>query len=103
MIKIIDGKRYNTETATMICDTSNGLNRGDFGHESSALYATKKGSYFIAGNGGPSSRFATHNGNESTDGSDLIPLDREDAMVECERHGTAADIEELFADMIEDA
>ena len=106
MKRIIDGKTYNTETATKVCDTGNDLGVTDFGHEDSALYVTKKGAFFIVGNGGPMSRFArAESQNSWSGGSGMIPLDRGEAFEETMR--CAGDwpekIEEHFSDMIEDA
>jgi hypothetical protein len=103
MKRIIDGKLYDTETATLICDTSNWLPRSDIEAEDSDLYVTKKEAYFVAGSGGPSTRFARKIGNGRSDGSGIIPLTRAEALAECERHGTTDEIEEFFADMIEAA
>ena len=59
MKRIIDGKRYNTETATEICDVSApGFYRGDFRYEDTQLYCTPRGGWFLAGEGGPMSRWA---------------------------------------------
>jgi hypothetical protein len=102
MKRIIDGKTYNTETATTVCDTGNDLSVTDFRHEDSALYITKKGAFFIAGNGGPMSRFArAESQNSWSGGGGVIPLDRGEA-VRCAENWPEQ-IEEYFGDMIEDA
>ena len=104
MKRIIEGKTFNTETAVKVCATGNGLNPNDFAHERSALYVTKKGAWFIAGRGGPSSRFARKiSTNGRTDGEGIIVLSREAALTECEKYGDAADVEEFFGDMIAEA
>ena len=109
MKRIIDGKTYNTDTATHICDTSNGLPDGDFQAEYSDLYVTKKGAYFLAGSGGPSSRFARENGNAcwSSGGSGIIPLTKSEACDvverECRTDEDADLIQEFFGDILEDA
>ena len=53
MKAIIDGKTYNTETATEICELPCKANGGDFRWHSTSLYQTAKGTFFIAGEGGP--------------------------------------------------
>jgi hypothetical protein len=104
MKRIINGKTYNTDTATHICDTSNGLPNGDFQAENSDLYVTKNRAYFVAGSGGASTRFSRKTGqNEWGGGAGIIPLGRYEALAECERHGIPEEIEEFFADMIETA
>ena len=103
MKRIINGKTYNTETATLICNTSNEYSSSDFKFEDSELFVTKKGAYFIAGKGGCLSRFAHSVFNGWVGSNGIIPISRENALAECERHGSIDDIEEFFADMVEDA
>ena len=57
MKQVIEGKRYDTETATKIGEGGGKAYPGDFHYYSEALYVTKKGSYFLAGEGGPLSRY----------------------------------------------
>lgn len=57
MRKIIDGHRYDTETATEIGEWSYGSS-GDFDHVSETLYRTKAGLYFIFGEGGARTQYA---------------------------------------------
>lgn len=47
MKRIINKKVYNTETATLIAETTNGLSYSDFNCIKEDLYRTKKGQYFI--------------------------------------------------------
>tara|TARA_Y100000588_G_C14075300_1_gene847636 strand:- start:569 stop:883 length:315 start_codon:yes stop_codon:yes gene_type:complete len=104
MKQIINGKTYNTDTATLICDTcSHTYSQSDFAYEDSSLYVTKKGAYFIAGKGGPMSRFAYDTGNGTTGGSGIVTVSREEALSLAERHGNSDIIEQHFADMIEEA
>lgn len=74
MKRIIDGKVYNTETATLIGEWSNNRGHGDFSNMSEDLYLTKKGQYFIAGSGGPMTKYAKSCGNNCSTGSDDIYL-----------------------------
>lgn len=48
MIKVIEGKRYNTDTATCIANDefADGNNRQNCGRNTS-LYRTKRGGYFV--------------------------------------------------------
>lgn len=105
MKAIIDGKRYNTETATCVCDCSpSGFYGNDFRHEDTHLYRTPKGSWFLAGEGGPLSRWARPHGQSgSTNGSGIRPLDPDTAREMLEHHGDAEDIEQYFASTLEDA
>ena len=103
MKQIISGKTYNTDTAEFVCDTSNSLRQSDYGHENSALYVTKKGAFFIAGLGGPLTRFKRDTGNGWSDGEGIIPLSRQEALAVAEEHASSDTIEEFFSDILEEA
>jgi len=64
MKKIIDGVFYDTDKAEVIASASEGY-EGDFGCFSESLYRTAKGNWFLAGEGGPLSKYCA----ASTDGS----------------------------------
>ena len=103
MIRIVNGKRYNTETATELCNiSSNGYSRSDFNYDNTDLYVTKSGNFFIAGHGGARSRWAQSYGqNGSQGGEGLRPLNKDDARNLLEQYGTAEQVEQHFP--IEDA
>ncbi len=105
MRKIINGKRYDTTTATEICDCSPiGYYAGDFRYEDTKLYRTKRGNWFLAGRGGAMSRWSRPIGsNGSGGGSGIQPLDADEARSFLERYGDADSIEQYFAAEIEDA
>jgi len=52
MKQIINGKIYNTETATEVACGDNGLNYGDCRRRTEELYITKNGNYFICNKNG---------------------------------------------------
>lgn len=80
MKKIIAGKLYNTETATLIGYTSNEVSKLDFKYFEEDLYRTKKGAWFLAGKGGPLSNYATPvESGGWTGGEKIIPLSEEAA------------------------
>ena len=68
MKQIIDGKRYDTETAEQIgrevFSTPN-----DFEYWEETLFRTQKGNFFFHGEGGAGSRYAKSLGNRITGGS----------------------------------
>ena len=103
MKKIVNGKSYNTSNATEVCDIGNGLRKGDFKWDDSALYVTKKGAYFLAGEGGPASRWAREYSNMRIGGRGIKPLSIGEALSLAEEHAPADVIEEFFGDMIEEA
>jgi len=122
MKAIIDGLRYDTETAEMIDEASaRGYACNDFSYWSEKLYRTKKGNYFLAGEGGALSRYSEAFGqNGSTGGKGrrgvvaahiedvrrpkkIIPIDTDEAREWCERHSTAETVESLFPGAVTDA
>ena len=104
MRKIIEGKRYDTETATKVADDSYS-NYGDLGYWSEELYRTQKGTWFLAGEGGAMTRYARSIGqNEVGGGGAIIPLTKTEALAWLEAHNSDSDaIEEYFSDVVEDA
>lgn len=60
MKRVIDGRIYDTETATRICEV--GCETGDFQGHTTALYKSPKGTFFLAGKGGPLSMWARSTG-----------------------------------------
>ena len=99
MKKVINGKLYNTETADEIVDISNRRywnDKGNFHWEDTRLYRTKKGAWFIAGQGYALSRWGTLTGNGSGPGSGLHVIDADEARDYLERYGSADLVAEHF-------
>ncbi len=103
MKKIIDGKRYDTETATEVANWRNGYNTADFNYCEESLYVTTNGKFFLVGEGGAFSKYATHHGNSSGAGSDLVPLRKCEAREWLEEKNKTEVIEKYFGDTIIDA
>ena len=103
MIKIVDRKRYNTETAEHIANWCNGYNRGDFHFCEEDLYRTKKGVYFIFGEGGALSEYSKSCGNGSCGSVDIHVITEDAAFGWLEKTGNVKAIESEFSDRIEDA
>lgn len=105
MKRIVDGKRYDTATATEVADVSpRGFYGNDFRAEDTRLYRTPRGNWFIAGNGGALSRWSQSFGQSGrTNGSGLQPLESGEARELLERHGKTSAIEQWFSDSVEDA
>ena len=103
MKAIIDGKRYDTQTAEMIDCESNGLGRGDFKWCAEWLYRTKKGKWFLHGEGGASSKYSEPACDMRGPGQRLVPMTDAQALAWLEENGKADAIEEHFGDQIEDA
>lgn len=103
MKKIAAGKRYDTETATLIGEYSYGY-RGDFERIHEGLYVTKSGNFFLAGSGGPKTRYSVQVEQNSWSGSsDIFPLTKDEALEWAQDHLEAQEVEAAFSEMIEDA
>lgn len=107
MKAIIDGKRYDTETATCIADYTNvgstASSMSDFRAFLEKLYRTKKGSWFLAGGGGAMSKYSQPVSGGSGGGSRIIPLTEDEAFEWLQDTGQTELLEEYFAERIEDA
>jgi len=103
MKQIINGLRYDTKTAQLIAEWSNGYNPNDFNWVAEDLYKTKKGTYFIAGQGGPSSKYSQQCGNGLCGGEDVQKVTVSQAFDWLEEKGCIDAIEKEFGDKIEDA
>lgn len=103
MKKIINGKRYNTETAIEIASYGNSLGPGDFRHYDESLYKTKSGNWFLSGEGGPMTKYSQPCGDMTGGGSDIIPLTPAEAQEWLEMHDETDALEEHFAASLQDA
>lgn len=103
MKRIIDGKVYNTETAEEIASWHNGYYGGDFKRCEESLYRTPKGSWFLAGEGGPMSKYARPAGNMTSGGDGLEPLTPDEARRWLEEKDFVAELEQYFAGDLEEA
>lgn len=96
MKKIINGKRYDTEKATPIGE---GIyaHRGDHAYYWVALYRTTNGRFFVAGEGGPNSKYAEPVDHSTRSGGPaIIPLEAEEARTLAERYCDADTISQFF-------
>lgn len=103
MQAIIEGRRYNTDTAEEIASTGSNYGRGDFRSFEETLYRTKKGNWFLAGEGGPMTHYSRQVGDSTTGGRRIIPMTPSEAKDWLERDGFYAELEKYFAEHIEDA
>ena len=86
MRKVIRGKLYDTDTATMVAEWSDGYPR-DFRYVSETLYRKRTGEYFVHGEGGPMSRYAESRGqNQYVGGEAIRPLSYDEAREWTEAH-----------------
>lgn len=102
MKKIINGKVYNTDTAQFIGEWENNYNTGDFRYCREVLYKTKKGNYFVYGEGGPMSKYSKSCGNNSSTGSEDIELITPDEARMWAHHYMDADVVIQFFGEVEE-
>ena len=80
MKRVIDGKIYDTKTAEEICELPcSAQGKSDFRYHDTDLYRTKRGAYFLAGEGGAMSMWAQSVGNAYTWGDGLRVISKEEA------------------------
>lgn len=105
MKAIINGFRYDTDKAELIGKASGGGSVRDFSSWDAALYRTKQAKrFFLAGSGGPMTRYARSIGNNNTSGGEQIdPMTKEEALAWAEQYLDAEEIEAAFGEEIQDA
>ena len=103
MKKIIDGRKYDTETATSLGYTEYGW-ESDFRYKYEELYRKRTGEFFLYGKGGPLTCYSVVSPDGSIDcdiHSKIIPLDIDKAKTWAEEHLSANTYEEIFGDVDE--
>lgn len=94
MKKIINGRMYDTETATYLGHDGGGES---FRRWSEELYKKRTGEYFIYGAGGPDTKYAIPIGNNNWgSGENIIPITAGAAREWAEMHLTADEYATIF-------
>lgn len=84
---IIDGKRYDTDTADFIHTWDSGHSQDDLHFLTETLYRSPKGTFFLEGEGGAGSSYSRSVGsNTSTSGRAFTILSPEEALTWLEEH-----------------
>lgn len=103
MIKVVEGKRYNTATAECVFSDWNGLSQSDFRYASKDLYRTKSGVWFYHVKGGPRSIYSEGNSWSET----LYPIEENEAFRFLENNSADSEamaaIDQYFSDRVTDA
>ena len=100
MKKIINGKKYDTDTAEEIGYWNNGLLYSDFCYIEETLYKKKTGEFFLYGIGGVMTKYAERtSGGFSSTGKAIIPLTEDKAKKWAEDYLTVGEYEEIFGEM----
>ena len=95
MKKIISGKRYDTETAKEVGYYS--INPGQLNELTETLYRKNTGEFFLHGEGGPQTKYATADGLSGwASGERILPLSIAEAKEWAEAHMTAEEYEAVF-------
>lgn len=101
MKKIINGRKYDTETAKEIGYWSNGYPCSDFNHCEETLYLKKTGEYFLYGEGGALTQYARSVFGGTTGGSKIIPMNEDRAKKWAEKCLNCDAYEALFGEVEE--
>lgn len=97
MKKIIGGKVYDTKAAKEMGTYANYGSWRDFNHLEETLYKKKTGEFFLYGEGGPATRYAEPEGQNSwSGGSRIMPMTYDEAREWAEKHLDADEYEEIF-------
>lgn len=100
MKQIINGKKYDTETAECVAEHTNNLPENDFNYCDEYLYRKTTGEFFLYGKGGPLSKYAVSCGNGWTSGKEILPLTDSEAKAWVESFDND-EYETLFGEVAE--
>ena len=100
MKKVINNKRYDTETAKQIAETGSleqGIGPSNACFWSETLYQKRTGEFFLFGEGGPLSKYSEpYETNGSQSGAKIIPLTLDQAKQWAEKAMDADEYEATF-------
>lgn len=97
MKKIISGKVYDTEKAKELGTYSNAGGWRDFNHFEETLYQKRTGEFFLFGEGGPMTRYAEAEGQNSWGGGRrIMPMSYDEAKKWAEENLDADEYESIF-------
>lgn len=102
MKKIINGKVYNTETASRVGAYESGF-QGDIDYVCEELYRKKNGEFFVYAEGGAATSYAASRGADGyASGEAIKPMTYDEAAQWAERHLTGEQYEQIFGEVSED-
>lgn len=102
MKKIINGKKYNTETAKEIARSESNYFPSDFYWYRETLYQKKTGEYFLHGGGNAMSKYSLSVGGNGRVGDErIIPLSEEEAIEFAEKNLDVDEFEKIFGEVEE--
>lgn len=100
MKKIINGRKYDTETAKHIGTRYEGR-PGSFEFFSEELYRKKTGEFFILGDGGPRSPYTRDDDGNIAGACCIVPYTEKQAKKWVEEYCSADTYEEIFGEVEE--
>jgi len=98
MKRIIKKRLYDTETATKIADKEENYGKNNFRNVYETLYRKKTGEFFLAGEGGPLTKYAEDCGGMKSFGEAIFPLSTEEAKTWAEVNMSADAYIDLFGE-----
>lgn len=103
MKRIINGKKYDTNTAEIIGEWQNVEDRRDFNFVEEVLYRKRAtGEFYLFGQGGPNTKYARSIGNGWWQGSsEIIPFTEKEARKWAEKALDGDRFEEVFGEVAE--
>lgn len=96
MMKIIKGKKYDTNTAVKVAEWDNGLGKSDHHAIFETLYKKRTGEFFLYGEGGGLTGYSEKVGDLFTWGEKIIPLTVDAAKAWVESHLDGEEYEKIF-------
>ena len=99
MKKIINGRKYDTDTAKVIASYSNEIPSDCYFSET--LYQKHTKEFFVYGHGGAMSKYAETCYGSRTDGETIIPLSLDEAKEWVATYSTVEIYETIFGEVAE--
>lgn len=98
MKKVINGSRYDTDTAKKLAEWESGQNYNDLSWYSETLYRTKAGKWFLHGKGNAATAYADRASDGwSAPAERVVPLSEAAAKSWAEQHLDADEYTSIFA------
>ena len=91
MRKVINGKTYRSHTAQLIVTLPSHFPKTSNKWHDTRLYRTQRGAYFLAGEGGASSRWAKLTPRGAIPGEGIEPLSKDKALAYAKYAGLSPD------------
>lgn len=96
MKKIINGRLYNTNTAEEVDSYREPRSYNDFRFFEETLYKKRTGEFFLAGNGGPLTKYGERVGDMTGYGENIFPLTEDEVKEWLEQYSTTEIYENYF-------